>query len=198
MYLTGRTPLLVAVGTVPVVLLSLAGVDAWLAVAGWLAVCVIAVLADAALAPDPRRVSVERRMPRRVLLGEPAVAEVGLRNTGSRTLRGRFRDAWQPTAGAPDERVPVVIPPGDGGFAEPRHLLQALLRSVQRLAEATELGEDCFGQRLGIAARQGAEQDQLEQLVVGKRIGASLAEALPQPFAVAEIVWLGGGILEAH
>ena len=117
MYLTGRTPLLVAVGAVPVVLLSLAGVDAWLAAAGWLAVCVIAVLADAALAPDPRRVSVERRMPRRVLLGEPAVAEVGLRNMGSRTLRGRFRDAWQPTAGAPDERVPVVIPPGERRMA---------------------------------------------------------------------------------
>ncbi|MBD8022209.1 DUF58 domain-containing protein [Microbacterium gallinarum] len=113
MYLTGRTPLLVAVGVVPVVLLSLAGVDAWLAASGWLAVCVIAVLADAAGAPDPRQVTVERRMPRRVLLGEPAVAEVGLRNTGSRTLRGRFRDAWQPTAGAPSERVPVVIPPGE-------------------------------------------------------------------------------------
>ncbi|MFB8147789.1 DUF58 domain-containing protein [Microbacterium sp. NPDC056003] len=117
MYLTGRTPLLVAVGAVPVVLLSLAGVDAWLAASAWLAVCVIAVLADAALAPDPREVTVERRMPRRVLLGEPAVAEVGLRNTGSRTLRGRFRDAWQPTAGAPAERVPVVIPPGERRMA---------------------------------------------------------------------------------
>ncbi|WP_214465793.1 DUF58 domain-containing protein [Microbacterium flavescens] len=113
MYLTGRTPLLIALGVVPVVLLSLAGVDAWLAAAGWVVLCAIVVLVDAAAAPDPRQVSIERRMPRRVLLGEPAVAEVGLRNTGSRTLHGRFRDAWQPTAGAPEARVPMVIPPGE-------------------------------------------------------------------------------------
>ena len=113
MYLTGRSPLLVALGAVPVVLLSLAGVDAWLAAAGWVVVSAIAALADAALAPDPRVVQVERRMPRRVLLGEPAVAEVALRNTGARTIHGRFRDAWQPTAGAPAARVPVVLPPGE-------------------------------------------------------------------------------------
>ena len=113
MYLTGRSPLLVALGAVPVVLLSLAGVDAWLAAAGWVVVSAIAARADAALAPDPRVVQVERRMPRRVLLGEPAVAEVALRNTGARTIHGRFRDAWQPTAGAPAARVPVVLPPGE-------------------------------------------------------------------------------------
>jgi uncharacterized protein (DUF58 family) len=113
MFLTGRSPLLVALGAVPVVLLSLAGVDAWLAAAGWVVVSAIAALADAALASDPRVVQVERRMPRRVLLGEPAVAEVALRNTGARTIHGRFRDAWQPTAGAPAARVPVVLPPGE-------------------------------------------------------------------------------------
>ncbi|WP_127472798.1 DUF58 domain-containing protein [Microbacterium sulfonylureivorans] len=113
MYLTGRLPLLVALGAVPVVLLSTAGLDAWLAMAGWVLLCLVVALVDAAVAPDPRLVQVERRMPRRVLLGEPAVAEVGLRNTGSRTVRGRFRDAWQPTAGAPPERIPIVIPPGE-------------------------------------------------------------------------------------
>lgn len=113
MYLTGRLPLLVAVGAVPVVLLSLAGVDAWLAAAGWVVLCVAAALVDTALAPAPRRLKVDRRQPRRVLLGEPAVTEVGLRNTGPRTVRGRFRDAWQPTAGAPADRVPFAIPPGE-------------------------------------------------------------------------------------
>jgi uncharacterized protein (DUF58 family) len=113
MYLTGRTPLLVGLGAVPVVLLSAAGVDAWLAAAGWLLACTIVVLADAAAAPDPRRIQVARRLPRRVLLGEPASAELTLRNTGNRTLRGRFRDAWQPTAGAPEERLSLVIPPGE-------------------------------------------------------------------------------------
>lgn len=113
MYLTGRLPLLVAVGAVPVVLLSVAGVDAWLAALGWLLVCVAVALGDAAAAPDPRLLSVSRRMPRRVLLGQPAVAELVVRNLGPRTLRGRVRDAWQPTAGAPTDRPHLEIPSGD-------------------------------------------------------------------------------------
>ncbi|MFC8681008.1 DUF58 domain-containing protein [Microbacterium ureisolvens] len=113
MYLTGRAPLLVALGAVPVVLLSLAGVDAWLAAAGWILLCLVLALADAAAAPDPRRITVMRRMPRRVLLGQPVRAEMVLRNTGERTLRGRVRDAWQPTAGAPAERATIDIPPGE-------------------------------------------------------------------------------------
>jgi len=59
------------------------------------------------------------------------------------------------------------------------------------------MGKDCFGQGLGVAPRHGAEQDHLEQLVVGKRIGAGLAEASPQSLAMAEIGWLAG-VLEAH
>ncbi len=114
MYLTGRLPLLVALGAVPVVLLSAAGADAWLATAAWVAVCVIAALTDAAAAPDPRRIRVERpSSARRVLLGEPTDAEVRLRNGGDRTVRGRFRDAWQPTAGAPEARIPLTLPPGE-------------------------------------------------------------------------------------
>lgn len=113
MYLTGRLPLLVAVGVVPVVLLSVAGVDAWLAASAWAVLCAIAAFADAASAPDPRRIEVSRRPVGRVLLGERAGAEVRLRNTGRRTLRGRFRDAWQPTAGAPADRIPLTLPPGE-------------------------------------------------------------------------------------
>jgi uncharacterized protein (DUF58 family) len=113
MYVTGRLPLLVAVGAVPVVLLSAAGVDAWLAAAGWVLLCLAAALGDAAAAPDPRRIAVLRRMPRRVLLGQAVRAELVLRNAGDRTVRGRVRDAWQPTAGAPADRPPIEIPPGE-------------------------------------------------------------------------------------
>ncbi|MCW3493782.1 DUF58 domain-containing protein [Microbacterium sp. SSM24] len=113
MYLTGRLPLLVALGAVPVVLLSAAGVNAWVAAAGWLALCLVAALADAALAADARRIRVERSAVRRVLLGEPATADLRLRNDGGRTVRGRFRDAWQPTAGAPGARIPLALPPGE-------------------------------------------------------------------------------------
>ena len=113
MYLTGRLPLLVAVGAVPVVLLSVGGVDAWLAAAGWVLLCSVVVLVDAAAAVDPRRITVSRRLPRRVLLGQAGGSDLVLRNTGPRTLSGRVRDAWQPTAGAPAGRPSIVIPPGE-------------------------------------------------------------------------------------
>lgn len=105
--------MLVAAGAVPVVLLSAAGVDAWVAAAGWLAVCLMLALADAAAAADPRRVRVERAPIRRVRLGERVESATRLRNDGRRTLRGRVRDAWQPTAGAEPRHPLVVIPPGE-------------------------------------------------------------------------------------
>jgi uncharacterized protein (DUF58 family) len=112
-FVTGRLPLLVAVGAAPVVLLSIGGVDAWLAAAGWLVLCAAAAFADAFAAPDPRALTAERTLPRRALLGQTVTTGLRLRNTGRRTLRGRLRDAWQPTAGAPSERPAVSIPPGE-------------------------------------------------------------------------------------
>lgn len=124
MFVTGRLPLLVALGAAPVVLLSIGGVDAWLATAGWLLLCAAGASADALAAPDPRALAPERTLPRRALLGQAVVARLRLRNTGTRTVRGRVRDAWQPTAGAPAERQQVVIPPGEsrvlGITLEPR------------------------------------------------------------------------------
>ncbi len=113
MYLSGRLPLLVALGVVPVVLLSLAGIDAWLAAAGWILLCVAIALIDAAAAPDPRRIRVHRRVPRRALLGQPVDTELWLENAGERRVHGRVRDAWQPTAGAPDGRPEIDLPPGE-------------------------------------------------------------------------------------
>ncbi|WP_243076951.1 DUF58 domain-containing protein [Microbacterium sp. SS28] len=113
MYVTGRLPLLVALGAVPVVLLSLAGVDAWASAGAWVVLCILLAGADAAAAPSPRTLRVDRRIPRRALLGQQVEAELWLQNTGDRRLRGRARDAWQPTAGAPPERLAVDIPAGE-------------------------------------------------------------------------------------
>jgi hypothetical protein len=55
-----------------------------------------------------------------------------------------------------------------------------------------ELGEDRLGERFGVAARHGAKQDQLEQLIIGEGGGGDIAEASPQ-----SRMWLAG-ILEAH
>ena len=114
MYVTGRLPLLVALGAVPVVLVSLARVDAWAAAAGWIVLCAIAAGADAAAAPSTRALRIERRIPRRALLGQRVETELRLQNAGGRRIRGRVRDAWQPTAGAPYERLPLDLPAGVG------------------------------------------------------------------------------------
>ncbi|MCR2764640.1 DUF58 domain-containing protein [Microbacterium sp. zg.B48] len=113
MFISGRVPLLVGLGTVPVVLLSVAGLNAWAAAAVWLALCAALALADAAAAADPRRIRVHRRVPGRALLGEPVETELWLENTGARRLHGQIRDAWQPTAGASPDRPAVDVPAGE-------------------------------------------------------------------------------------
>ena len=110
---------------------------------------------------------------------------------------GEHRSLHHLAAHEPERRRAHELDLGDRRLAEARHLLQALLRRIQRLGEASEVGKDGFGQRLGVAPRHRAEQDELEQLVVGKRIVAGLAEASPLPLAMAEIVWLAG-VLETH
>ncbi len=114
MYVTGRLPLLVALGAVPVVLLvSLGWTRGWRQ-RGGSALCAGAALVDAAAAPDPADV---RRSsdgsPVACSSGEPRRGELVLHNSGSRTVRGRVRDAWQPTAGAPHGPLPIDLPPGE-------------------------------------------------------------------------------------
>lgn len=149
MFVTGRAPLILAVGVAPVVLLSLAGLNAWAVAAGWVVLCAVIMGADATLAASPRRIGVERRLPERVLRDEPARSELLLSNRGSRAFRGRVRDAWQPTAGAPAERARIDIPPGE------RRSVVIPLRPRRR----GELGSDEVVLRalgpLGIAGRQG-------------------------------------------
>lgn len=111
MFLTGRFPLVVATGVVPVIALSIAGVNAWIAVAGWLVLCAVAAAVDVILAADPRRVSVHRDIPRRTLLEHRVDTTLTLR--GQQRLRGWLRDAWQPTAGAPADRASVRLEPGE-------------------------------------------------------------------------------------
>lgn len=113
MFLTFRTPVLVALGIVPVVALSVAGLDPWLVAVAWIVLCIVLAVTDAAAAPDARALAVERTIPRRVLLGQDVASTLRLRNGGRRRIRAVVRDAWQPTAGAPAERYAVDIPSGE-------------------------------------------------------------------------------------
>ncbi|MFT4221253.1 MAG: DUF58 domain-containing protein [Microbacterium sp.] len=149
MYLTGRAALLTAFGVVPVVLLSvLADVAAWAVVGGWLALSAVLAAVDVAFAADPRRLTVARRIPRRARLGERVETELWLANAGTRRVRGLVRDAWQPTAGAPDDRLRIDIPPG-----ERRRLVVPLLPR-RRGERTTEFVAVRSAGPLGLAGRQ--------------------------------------------
>lgn len=123
MFVTGRLPLLLALGALPLVLITSAipaatasgdsGAVAWGVVAAWLLVCAIVVVVDVVAASDPRQLEVSRDLPARTRLGEPAAAVLTVTNRGSRRLRGLLRDAWQPTAGAPAERARLDVAAGD-------------------------------------------------------------------------------------
>src|SRR5262245_14284278 len=85
----------------------------------------------------------------------------------------------------------------DGRLADAGDFAQEFVRSVHRLGKGAEAGDQRLGHGLGVAARRGAEQDQLEQLVLGEGVGAALAETAPEPLAMTVIMRLAG-IFEAH
>ena len=68
--------------------------------------------------------------------------------------------------------------------------LQRLLLGAEHAADGAEAVQQALGQRLGVASGYRAEQQKLEQLVVGQAVGARLVEALAQPLAVAVVVGL--------
>lgn len=148
MFLTALPALLLALGVVPIALLSAIGWSAWAVLGGWLLLCAILVTLDVVLAASPRTVVVTRQVPARARLGEPVMTSVAVQNSGSRTLRGWLRDAWQPTAGAPLQREQISIPPGE------RRRLQVPLLPRRR----GELSSDFVVIRsrgpLGLAGRQ--------------------------------------------
>lgn len=112
MFVTGRLPIVVAGGLVPLVLLSAAGLPAWAVLGAWLVLVVAATGIDVALSARPSELRVSRTLPARARRAEIALSELRLRNSGDRRLRGWVRDAWQPTAGAPAARARVDIAPG--------------------------------------------------------------------------------------
>jgi hypothetical protein len=73
--------------------------------------------------------------------------------------------------------------------ASPRpYLAKPRPRRRHDLGERAELGDQRLGERLDVAARDGAEQHQLQQLVFGDGVGSAAEEAFPQPLAMAEIM----------
>lgn len=110
MYVTGRLPLLVAAGVVPVVVFGAAGTSPWAVLAIWILLVAAIVTIDVLGAPDPRVLEFSRDVPARAKLGDAVPTRLQVINTGSRLVRARVRDGWQPTAGSTGERYAVTIP----------------------------------------------------------------------------------------
>jgi uncharacterized protein (DUF58 family) len=148
MAVTGRFVALVAFGVVPIVLLGRATAQAGDVLVVWLGVAIVLAGIDLSLAASPRSVALARDLPARVRLGESVPSELYLTNNGRRLLRGIVRDAWQPSAGAGNNRSIVAIPPGE------RRLVSLALtpyrRGERRVQDVTVRA---FGP-LGLAARQ--------------------------------------------
>lgn len=108
MAVTGRLPLLLLAGLLPVLVRPALG-TVWL----WLLVVLLAGLVDWLLAPRPALVSVERRPTPPTRLGDPAVSEMVLTHDHRRGVRALVRDAWQPSAGARDNRHAVRLARGE-------------------------------------------------------------------------------------
>ena len=106
MTITGRVPLLLLAGLVPVVLRPAAS-TVWM----WLLLVGLVTAADWLLAPRPATLEVTRRPPGTVRTGTPADSRLTVTATG-RGVHALVRDAWQPSAGATDNRHRVVLRPG--------------------------------------------------------------------------------------
>jgi uncharacterized protein (DUF58 family) len=140
---SGRFVTLLAVAVVPTVLLG----SGWGGVA-WVAVVLLAAGLDVLLAADPRRLGVERRMPRLARRDTVADGTLVLANDGTRTLRAVVRDMWEPSAGHAPHRIRMQVPAGERRTARVRF---APFRRGRRTTAGVAVR--AFGP-LGLAARQ--------------------------------------------
>ncbi len=108
MIITGRVPLLLLLGLVPVMLRPALGT-----VGLWLVLVALTTLLDWLLAPRPTTLAVSRAGIGAVRLGDDTESRLTIVNPGTRTVRGILRDAWQPTAGATGNRHRFQVTGGD-------------------------------------------------------------------------------------
>lgn len=108
MAITRRFVLLALMGLVPIVLMP-----AWVTVLVVISALVLALVVDVLIAASPAALILDRQQPGNVTLESSVDAVVTITNPTTRTLRGRFRDAWQPSAGAANPVQSQVIPSGE-------------------------------------------------------------------------------------
>ena len=147
MALSGRVPLLLLLGLLPVLLRPTMG-TVWL----WLLAVVVLTLLDWAFAPRPDGLSLTRRPLGTVRLGQPTETVLAATNGSDRAMRARVRDAWQPTAGASGNRHRIRVSPDE------RTLLRTPLLPRRR-GDLRAVGVTVrVAGPLGLASRQATRQ----------------------------------------
>ena len=145
MTISWRFVVVLALGIVPIIYF-----DSIVALGWWLLALLVLCIIDLLLAGSPRALRLERVLPQAIRLGESTTAELFVTNAGRRTVRGRLRDGWQPSAGATNNHRRLVIPSGERrAFVVP---LTPFRRGERRAVHVTVRS---FGP-LGIAARQAS------------------------------------------
>src|SRR6478672_1493033 len=174
MAITGRVPLLLLLGLVPVVLRPSVA-TMWL----WVLVVLLLVALDVALAPPPSRITVERLPVDRVRAGLESASTLVVGNDGTRRTTLLVRDAWQPTAGASGNRHRVRLGPGDHTLVTTslrparRRELRGRVRSVPPFESRKHLPSrlarlrDLDGRSAVRVRGQGTEFDSLREYVQG-------------------------------
>jgi uncharacterized protein (DUF58 family) len=108
MTITGRTPLLLLVGLVPIVLRP-SLTTLWL----WVLAVLVVVALDWYVAARPSTVAVTRAGLPPVRMGTVTSTSLIVENTGTRRIAATVRDAWQPSAGATNNRFRVRLAAGE-------------------------------------------------------------------------------------
>lgn len=143
MTLGWRAVALVLVGLAPVLQWPSMSTVRW-----WLLLCVVVIGLDLLLAPSPKKLAVARSGNEQVRLGESSRTTLTVTNPTGRTMRGRLRDAWVPSAGASGERHTLDVPGG-----ERRRYVTDLLPTRRGDRPADRVTLRVWGP-LGVAARQ--------------------------------------------
>ena len=109
MVITGRVPLLLLLGLVPVVLRPTMS-TVWL----WFLLVVLATSVDWFLAVKPQSLRIRRADIGSTRSGHEAESRLTVDNVGTRPVRAVLRDAWQPSAGAENNRHQLRLSAGGG------------------------------------------------------------------------------------
>ncbi|SDH76638.1 DUF58 domain-containing protein [Nonomuraea jiangxiensis] len=148
MALTGRAGLVAAIGIVVVLLAPQPGA----ALAGVCLLLAAAILVDLVFAGAVRPLRFHRSGDTLIRLGQRATVELIVENPGSRRVRGRLRDAWQPSAGAGPRVAELDVPGG-----ERRRIIMTLDPTRRGDRSSVAVTVRSVGP-LGLAARQGDHQ----------------------------------------